>query len=160
MTQDKSAQNPKFNRRDALEYFGVGAATTLTPGLASSTNLAPVETHRADVIVIGAGFAGVDRRAKPDACGQKKKRWFWKHGTASEGGSKAALWRAARLMLAARGLDQRRQKRSPSLRNLACTSYRNMKRASRSRKLTANAQTQSARIWALIHKHKLNTTAW
>lgn len=71
MSQDKPAKNLKINRRDALKYFGAGAAATLTPGLPSNPSVAPVESHRADVIVIGAGFAGLTAARNLERAGKK-----------------------------------------------------------------------------------------
>ena len=48
MTQDKPEKRLNLTRSEALKYFGVGAAATLTPELTSSTSMPALETHRAD----------------------------------------------------------------------------------------------------------------
>ena len=48
VTQDKPEKRLNLTRSEALKYFGVGAAATLTPELTSSTSMPALETHRAD----------------------------------------------------------------------------------------------------------------
>jgi len=46
-----------FSRRDLLRALGVGAATTLAPNLSRGSEKS--ETGTADVVIVGAGFAGL-----------------------------------------------------------------------------------------------------
>ena len=54
----KNAPTINFSRRETLRLLGIGAAVTLLPG-ASQAHASPYETHRVDVIVIGAGMSGL-----------------------------------------------------------------------------------------------------
>jgi len=58
MASNKPAHN--FTRRDALKLLGTGAAGTLTVDLLHGTDLpAQSVTRQTDVVVVGAGFAGL-----------------------------------------------------------------------------------------------------
>ena len=58
MARKKSRSITHFSRREALRLLGIGAAGTLLPGISAAATSAP-ETHRVDVIVVGAGMSGL-----------------------------------------------------------------------------------------------------
>ncbi len=58
MARKKYAPTTNFSRRETLRLLAIGAAGTLLPG-ASQAHASPYETHRVDVIVIGAGMSGL-----------------------------------------------------------------------------------------------------
>ena len=59
MSKHKSAMNTSFTRREALKLFGVGAATALSPGLQFPPPAIDSKTQTVDVVVVGAGMAGM-----------------------------------------------------------------------------------------------------
>lgn len=59
MSTDKPTKNVSFTRRDALKLLGAGAAATLTPGLQVPSSTVDNSTQRVDVVVVGAGMAGM-----------------------------------------------------------------------------------------------------
>ena len=69
MSRDKPKR--ALTRREALKALGIGAGVVLTPRMAASRPIASVEDKRADVIVIGAGFAGLTAARNLMAKGRK-----------------------------------------------------------------------------------------
>jgi len=62
----------KLNRRDALRLLGAGAAATLLPAPARARLRRPTEgTRSADVVIVGAGFAGLMAARALAAAGRK-----------------------------------------------------------------------------------------
>jgi monoamine oxidase len=60
MSRDKSTLNPNLTRRDALKLLGTGATATLAAApLYASDPSQPTAAHRVDVVIVGAGFAGM-----------------------------------------------------------------------------------------------------
>src|ERR1700690_4275942 len=60
MSQDKSTLKPNLTRRDALKLLGTGATAALAADqLSAADNLQQSTTRRVDVVVVGAGFAGM-----------------------------------------------------------------------------------------------------
>jgi monoamine oxidase len=59
MSQDKLTKNMNFTRRDTLRLLGAGAVVALTPGLHVPSSVANVPAQRVDVVVVGAGMAGM-----------------------------------------------------------------------------------------------------
>ena len=58
MSRKKSASTTHFSRRDALRILGIGTAGTLLSGVSQAV-ASPAEPGRVDVIVVGAGMAGL-----------------------------------------------------------------------------------------------------
>lgn len=60
MSQDKSTLKPNLTRRDALKLLGTGATAALAADqLSAADNLQQSIPRRVDVVVVGAGFAGM-----------------------------------------------------------------------------------------------------
>jgi monoamine oxidase len=71
MKHDKPENNRKVSRRDALKLFGVGAAA-LTAERTPGVEIAEKEnSRRVDVVVVGAGFAGMIAARKLMQAGKK-----------------------------------------------------------------------------------------
>src|SRR2546427_3495213 len=58
ISRKKSASTTHFSRRDALRILGIGTAGTLLSGVSQAV-ASPAEPGRVDVIVVGAGMAGL-----------------------------------------------------------------------------------------------------
>ncbi len=58
MYRKKFATSIRFSRREALRILGIGAAGTFLPGVSQAV-ASPAETHRVDVVVVGAGMSGL-----------------------------------------------------------------------------------------------------
>ena len=68
---------PNLSRRDVLKAIGLSTAATLTPALARADDNG-VQSRRTEVIVVGAGFAGLT------AARELVRKWlYWKRVTAS-----------------------------------------------------------------------------
>ena len=59
MSLDKPKKALTLTRRQALKVLGVGTGVALTPRIVASRLATSEEDKRADVIVVGAGFAGL-----------------------------------------------------------------------------------------------------
>ena len=59
MSQDKPEPALTLTRRKALKTLGIGMGVTLTPGKACSHLTEGVDEKRVEVVVVGAGFAGL-----------------------------------------------------------------------------------------------------
>ena len=57
MSKDES-RNPKLSRRDVLKGIGLGTAATLTPAFGRADDNS-VQSRKTEVVVVGAGFAGL-----------------------------------------------------------------------------------------------------
>jgi monoamine oxidase len=70
MSRNKSGKNLRFTRRDALKLLGVGGSGTLAAGSLLTSQQANI-AQRSDVVIVGAGFAGMVAARNLNRAGKK-----------------------------------------------------------------------------------------